>query len=62
MTSTGAVGSQSGARMALAEVRAAEARLEAARRDEERAARRRESAEDDVRAAGRRAGRVDRYA
>ncbi len=49
-------------RMRQADVRAAEARLDAASRDEERAARRRESAQSDADRAHKRESRVDAYA
>jgi hypothetical protein len=62
MTSIASLGSGIGARLAAAQVRSAEARLDSAERDEDRAARRREQAADDVRDAQRRAERVDRYA
>jgi hypothetical protein len=49
-------------RMREADVRAAEARLDAAARDEERAHRRREDAASDADRAHDRVDRVDRYA
>lgn len=56
------MGSAFNSTMHRAEVRAAEARLDAAKREEERASQRREDAQNRVERAHERASHVDRYA
>ncbi|MCB0878307.1 MAG: hypothetical protein KDC46_04925 [Thermoleophilia bacterium] len=62
MASIGTMGSAFNSTMHRAEVRAAEARLDAAKREEERASQRREDAQNRVERAHERASHVDRYA